>query len=77
MLQREHVRKLTGLLVRPATSVPADAGALARADAIALADRIGVAMRGVRLSREARAHLDEVLATLRDALKASLIRSAG
>jgi len=77
MLQREHVRKLVGLLVRPATSVPADARSLARSDVLALVDRIGVALRGRQLSREARAHLDETQATLRDALKASLIRSAG
>ena len=71
MLQREHVRKLVGLLVRPATSVPADARSLARSDVLALADRIGVALRGRQLSREARAHLDETQATLRDALKAN------
>ena len=77
MLQREHVRKLVGLLVRPASSVPADARSLARSGVLALADRIGVALRGRQLSREARAHLDETQATLRDALKASLLRSAG
>ncbi|HPU51666.1 MAG TPA: zinc-dependent metalloprotease, partial [Burkholderiaceae bacterium] len=77
MLQREHVRKLIGLLVRPATSVPADARSLARADALVLADQVSAALRGRQLSREARAHLDETLASLRDALKASLIRSTG
>ncbi len=76
MLQREHVRKLVGLLLRPAFSVPADARSLARSDALVLAERIGLALRGRQLSREARAHLDETLATLSDALKASLNRSA-
>ncbi len=76
LLQREHVRKLTGLLLRSASTVPADARSLARADAIALAERIGAARRLPRLSREARAHLDESLASLQDALKASLNRSA-
>ncbi|MCX7272374.1 MAG: zinc-dependent metalloprotease [Burkholderiales bacterium] len=77
MLQREHVRKLVGLLMRPATGVPADARSLARADALRLAEQIRSAMRSRQVSRESLAHLDESLATLRDALKASLSRSAG
>ena len=77
MLQREHVRKLVGLLMRPATGVPADARSLARADALRLTEQIRSAMRSRQVSRESLAHLDESLATLRDALKASLSRSAG
>ena len=77
MLQREHVRKLVGLLMRPASGVPADARSLARADALRLAEQIRSAMRSRQASRESLAHLDESLATLRDALKASLSRSAG
>jgi hypothetical protein len=77
MLQREHLRKITGLLLRPASAVPADARSLARADAQRLSAAIAAAMRGRELSREARAHLDESLASLRDALRASVTRTAG
>jgi hypothetical protein len=77
MLQREHLRKLTGLLLRPASAVPADARSLARADARRLSASIAAALRTPALSREARAHLDESLASLRDALRASVTRAAG
>ena len=77
MLQREHLRKLTGLLLRPASAVPADARSLARADARRLSASISAALRTPALSREARAHLDESLASLRDALRASVTRVAG
>jgi hypothetical protein len=77
MLQREHLRKLTGLLLRPASAVPADARSLARADARRLSASISAALRTPALSREARAHLDESLASLRDALRASVTRTAG
>ncbi|MBU6272510.1 MAG: zinc-dependent metalloprotease, partial [Betaproteobacteria bacterium] len=77
MLQREHLRKLTGLLMRPGSAVPPDARALARVDARRLSARIEAALRSRQLSREARAHLEESLASLRDALRAGLTRAAG
>ncbi|MEP7183900.1 MAG: zinc-dependent metalloprotease, partial [Betaproteobacteria bacterium] len=73
-LQREHATKLAGALLRPASSMPADARALIRADARALRSEIAAAQGRNRLSVEAKAHLAEALAMLDEALKAPLVR---
>ena len=86
-LQREHLRKLTSLLLTPSFSTPLDSRSLARL----YAQRLAVDLRkanakfgGVgstsdkptaKLSTEARAHLSESLVTLDDALKSPLVRS--
>jgi hypothetical protein len=60
-LQREYVTRLAGALVRPASSLPADARALLRADANSLRAELAQA-RTVQLSpdmRALRAAIDE------------------
>ncbi|MEP7328354.1 MAG: zinc-dependent metalloprotease [Betaproteobacteria bacterium] len=75
-LQREYVARITGVILRPATTMPADARALLRADAKQLRDDIANRKRGNKGSPETRAHLAESLATLDDALRAPLIRQS-
>lgn len=74
-LQREHVKRLAGHLVKPSPKAPADARSLERQVAVNLTRDISAAMKQMQ-SPEARAHLAESLATLQEALKASLVRSA-
>jgi hypothetical protein len=73
-LQREHVNRLAGLLLRPGTLVRADARSLVRQQATALLTRIGAASRRPELSEEARAHLNDAADSLREALAARLQR---
>jgi hypothetical protein len=75
-LQREYVLRVANVLLRPAGSMPADARALLRADAIALKAEIAKARDRRDLSPEAKAHLAEALASLDEALKAPLVRQA-
>jgi hypothetical protein len=75
-LQREYVLRLANVLVRPAGSLPADARALLRADAVKLRAEIAKAKDRKELSAEARAHLAESLALVDEALKAPLVRQA-
>ena len=86
-LQRDHLRKLTSLLLTPSFSTPLDSRSLARL----YAQRLAVDLRkanakfggvgstsdkpSAKLSTEARAHLSESLVALDDALKSPLIRS--
>jgi hypothetical protein len=74
-LQREHVSRLANSLLRPTATMPADARAVARADARQLRGEIAAAGRRSGYSAEARAHLEETLQTLDDALKAPVLRS--
>lgn len=76
-LQREHVRRLAALLLRPTQNTLADARALARLEAQALAHSLAKKKNKPNpgLSTEARAHLHESLSTLEEALRAPLIRS--
>lgn len=74
-LQREHVRRLAVVLLKPSAGTPPDARAVARSTALALTREIERAKNGRRLSGEARAHLDESLATLQEALRAPLQRA--
>jgi hypothetical protein len=75
-LQREHVRRIAGVLLRP-SSTPADAVALFREEAKTLSREIKAASSGSRGgSRDAqtRAHLSESAGILDEALKAPLVR---
>ena len=71
-LQREHLKRLAGALLRP--GVLADVRSLQRENAIRLQGKIHAALKRP-MSREARAHLAESLNTLDDALKAPLLRA--
>ena len=75
-LQREHLRRLAGALVRPTSTVAADVRAVQRQQAEKLVAQLAraLARRGAR-SDVAQAHLAESLATLREALAAPLYRS--
>lgn len=70
-LQREHIRKVSTALVRPNATTPADARALIRREAVQLQGQIRTAMVKP-MSVEAKAHLEESLNTLTEALKAPL-----
>ena len=73
-LQREHLRRMVAILLRPTNGMPADARALMRLDAQELATQLKAAQRKPGLSKETKAHLAECLGTLEDALKAPLLR---
>ncbi|MFN8697653.1 MAG: zinc-dependent metalloprotease [Burkholderiales bacterium] len=70
-LQREHIRKVSTALIRPSPTTPADARSLMRREAIQLQGQIRTAM-AKPMSVEAKAHLEESLNTLTEALKAPL-----
>jgi len=76
-LQREHVRRIAGVLLRP-SSTPADAVALFREEAKTLSRQIKAAAgndnRGGSRDAQTRAHLIESAGILGDALKAPLVR---
>lgn len=73
-LQREHLKRLQALLTRPPGDLPADALSLARMHASELQGQLrGAAGRG-GLSPETRAHLQDSLGTLTEALKATMTR---
>lgn len=74
-LQREHLRRLHGLLVRVSAPLPADAQSLLRANATALRDELRQALAQRRWEVESRAHLQESLALLDQALNASMLRN--
>jgi hypothetical protein len=75
-LQREHVNRVAGQLLRPGAMSRADARSLVRAQARDLLARIQSAGKRQRgLSVEARAHLVDSADTLRQALNAPLQRS--
>jgi hypothetical protein len=73
-LQREHVRRIVAILLRPTNGMPADARSLMRVDAQELVAQLKAAQKKPNLSRETKAHLAESLNTLEDALKAPLLR---
>jgi hypothetical protein len=73
-LQREHLRRITGVLIRP-SSASADATALFREEAKALSKEIKAATARVgNRDAQTRAHLIESAGTLDEALKAPLVR---
>ncbi|HEY6355037.1 MAG TPA: zinc-dependent metalloprotease, partial [Burkholderiaceae bacterium] len=73
-LQREHVNRLAGLLLKPAALSRADARSLVRVQSQELLGRIQMAAQRKGLSGEARAHLQDSADTLRQALNAPLAR---
>jgi hypothetical protein len=74
-LQREHVNRVAGLLLRPGAYSRADARSLMRAQAQLLVERIEAASKRRGLSAEARAHLQDSADTLQQALSARLERA--
>jgi hypothetical protein len=74
-LQRDHLRRMAGALLKPSPTMPADVGALQRENAVELQQRIRAAVAKGGMSKEARAHLNESLNTLTEALKAPLARA--
>jgi hypothetical protein len=75
-LQREHVLRIANALLRPSGSMPADARATLRADARALRSELAAAQNRSGFSAEAKAHVNEALNMIDEALKAPLIRQA-
>jgi Met-zincin/Domain of unknown function (DUF5117) len=74
-LQREHINRLSMLLLRPTASSRADARSLLRVEAQSLLARINGAGKRSGLSAEARAHLADSADTLTQALQAKLQRA--
>ena len=74
-LQREHLRRVQGLLTRPAPALPADAVSLSRLHAVELQGQLRSALLRKGLSIENRAHLDDALALVTESLRATLQRS--
>ncbi len=74
-LQREHLKRLQGLLTRPSPALPADAVSLARLHAVELQGQLrgAVAKKG-GMAVENRAHLEDALALVTEALRATLQR---
>jgi hypothetical protein len=73
-LQREHVNRIASALVRPSGAMPADARSQLRVQARQLRAEVAAAQAKGGFSPEARAHLEETLSTLDEALKAQLTR---
>jgi len=76
-LQRAHLRKLIGIVLREA-AVPEDAQTLSRQNLVALRSQLqgAVSKPGRKMSLETRAHLSESVARIDEALKANMQRSA-
>jgi hypothetical protein len=75
-LQREHLKRVQMLIVRGAPGMPADVSSLVRLHATQLQAQLRDAQgRSNGLSVETRAHLQESLATLSEALRATMQRS--
>jgi len=74
-VQRDHVNRISAMLIRPGASTRADTRSIVRAQAKLLLERIRVASRRNGLSEEARAHLADSADTLEQAISARLQRS--
>ena len=74
-LQREHLRRVQTTLVRSATPLPADALSLMRLHANRLQAELRAAAARPGLSLQTQAHLQDSLAGLTEALRASMQRS--
>jgi hypothetical protein len=73
-LQREHLTRVAGALLRSGGSMPADARALLREEAKTLRREIAAAQGNAGYSKEAKAHLAEAVTQLDEALKAPIVR---
>ncbi len=74
-LQREHLRRVAAVLLRPSGATPADARSLMRMNALQLSAELRVSQSKPAFSKESRAHLAESLNTLDEALKAPMQRA--
>lgn len=74
-LQREHLKRVQTLLTRGSAALPADALSLVRMNAVELQGELRRAAARPTLSVESRAHLQDSLAALTEALRASMQRS--
>jgi hypothetical protein len=76
-LQREHLRKMIGMVLQGG-GAPEDARTLARQTLVTLRGQLqrAVARPGMSTSLETRAHLNESMARIDEALKASMQRTA-
>ena len=74
-LQREHLRRLTALLTRGGPGLPADALSLVRWHAAELQTALRTASARRNLSVESRAHVQDSLGALTEALRATMQRS--
>ena len=74
-LQREHATRIANALLKPTTSMPADARALLRLDAARLRTELAAAPTA-RMSAEAKAHVAEMQSLLDEAQKAPIVRQA-
>jgi hypothetical protein len=73
-LQREHLSRVATALLRPSSTMPADARALLREEAKSLRHDIAAAQNKPGFSKEAKAHLAESATQLDEALKAPIVR---
>lgn len=73
-LQREHLRKLIGMLVRDAAA-PEDARTMSRQSLVSLRGQLQAAL-AKKMSVETRAHLTESIARIDEAVKANIQRTA-
>jgi len=73
-LQREHLKRLQAMLTRPNPAMPADAISLARLQAQELQRQLRTASARPGLTVENQAHLQDALALVTEALRATLQR---
>jgi hypothetical protein len=76
-LQREHMRRVVGTLVRPPPRVAADLRAVLRQVAERLSDQLRRSLANPRLDDITRAHFRESLETVDEALRAPLMKQPG
>lgn len=74
-LQREHLKRMQNLLTRGSAALPPDALSLMRLNAVELQGELRRAAVRPGLSVESRAHLQDSLTALTEALRASMQRS--
>jgi len=74
-IQRDHINRISALLLRPGTAARADTRSLVRVQARALLEKLRVAGHRPGLSEETRAHLSDSADTLEQALAARLQRA--
>ena len=75
-LQREHLRRLTGGLLRPTPAAAADVRSVNRQVALQLEGQLKAALAASGWTSIAQAHLADSLATLSDALRAPFMRAS-
>jgi len=73
-LQRAHLNKLIGILVKPAPNTPEDGCTVARANLVDLKKRIGPVLAAPGVDAATAAHLDETVSRIDAALEAYMTR---